>query len=97
MAQYSKGSWIFATSAVQANDGGFLLVGEVKDSANADSGILLVKTDSNGIEQWSKIYAGSGDETPTGIAAITENNYIIAGYTRSFHSSNEISVIKTDN
>ncbi|MBI4931371.1 MAG: gliding motility-associated C-terminal domain-containing protein [Bacteroidetes bacterium] len=70
----------------QTTDGGYIVNARVTTSKlNADcENAYLIKTDPNGIMQWSRTYAGSACEE--GLAVIQTNNggYLLAGETRSF-------------
>ncbi|MFC2086127.1 LamG-like jellyroll fold domain-containing protein [Bacteroidota bacterium] len=80
----------------ETNDGGFIIAGYTYSSGEGCSDIYLVKTDSDGIEQWSKTYGGPGFEYAYSCKAV-DDGYIIVGYTTSYGSgSKDIYVVKTD-
>ena len=75
----------FANSMIQTNDGGYVIAGS--GFAN------LVKTDSNGNQQWTNTYG----VWATSIVETTDGGYAIAGWTHSFGAGGaDACLIKTD-
>jgi hypothetical protein len=88
---------------LQTNDGGYIIIGFTGWERFVGSDGLLIKTDSDGEEEWSKIYGrknyldliGRGQQTMDG-------GYIIVGYIyknlfwRIFGEYSDIWLIKTD-
>lgn len=75
---------------VQAADGGFVILGSTKstdgditDKTSDDTDVWIVKTDAQGITQWSKTYGGSDDDEGTSIEKTIDGGYIISAFTRS--------------
>jgi hypothetical protein len=57
----------------------------------------LVKTDSNGLEEWNKTYGGTGGDSIWSFIMNNEGDYLFAGHTSSFNAnSRDIWLIKTD-
>jgi len=71
-------------SAVQTLDGGFIFTGSVF----SPSGLLLLKTDALGNEEWNKIYR---DGTGQSVQQASDGGYIITGQV-----NNDVWLIKTD-
>ena len=95
-----------ASSFLQTNDGGYIIVGTTYHAKNSD--LWLAKTDSNGNKLWDKTFGGSGREgeyninnwpiVPT-IQQTNDGGYIISSYTESFdtkHGWNGAWLVKTD-
>ena len=81
--------------AKQTPDGGYILCGSI--SNNFDNNICLIKTDSTGTIEWSKVYGGSKDDIGNSIILTTDGGYLIAGTTRSYGlGSQDGFVLKTD-
>jgi hypothetical protein len=88
---------IHATCMVQADEGGYIIVGYT-DFANV-SGILLVKTDSSGNSVWNKTYRGLYDEVAYSVTQTSDGGYAVTGYR---HTDNplplvtDVYLLKTD-
>jgi outer membrane protein assembly factor BamB len=86
-----------ATSMIQTNDGGYLLVGSTNASGNND--IWIVKTDTNGSMLWNQTYGGTLDEYANGAVQTVDGGYAICGYVRngtSFVGPTDAYLVKTD-
>jgi hypothetical protein len=80
------------------DDGGYLIVGDVRISENYWDAIM-VKTDSNGNEEWNKTFGGSssGYETFENVFQTNDGGYIICGQTTSFGAGlTDAWLLKTD-
>ncbi|MCX6665216.1 MAG: Ig-like domain-containing protein [Euryarchaeota archaeon] len=73
-------------SVQQTNDGGFILAGHTSSYSSDDtiSKSILIKTSSNGTQEWNKTI-GIGNETYLYSLALTaDNKYIATGYTATY-------------
>ena len=68
------------------------------NSGGLDIDVFLIKTDGNGIEQWTKTFGGNYEESGRSVQQTTDNGYIIAGFSASFSNifANRPYLIKTD-
>ena len=72
------------TSIAEASDGGFAIAGYSKSYTNQAEDICLIKTDANGEEAWTKVYAGSFNDRVWDVKQSTDNGFIMAGNSQSF-------------
>ncbi len=67
----------------QTRDHGFIITGQTC-TFDQQGDVLLIKTDSNGIEQWQKHYGGTGYDLGLAIDTCIDGGFIITGYTNSY-------------
>jgi len=73
-----------AYSVQHTSDGGYILTGMTRSYSANHFDFLLVKTDSNGTEQWNRTIVGPNeDNSPHSILQSPGGGYIIAGKTGS--------------
>ena len=92
-------------SVIQANDGGYLLIGILDVSASGGLGntkynstkhaggdFWAIKLNASGEKQWSRYYGGTFTDTPYGGIQTEDNGYIIVGSSDSsdFNISNNL-------
>ncbi len=85
-------------SVVQTSDGGYIVTGSSYSYGGADNDIILIKTDSSGVEQWTKTIGGSNSDYGMSVVQTSDGGYIVTGYSTSYGGSNyyDIILIKTD-
>ena len=79
---YGGAGYDYLFSAIRTGDNGFALVGYT-ESYGQGGDFWLVKTDSNGIMEWNKIYGGDGREEAHSIVQTGDGGYAIVGETDS--------------
>jgi hypothetical protein len=73
----------FGWQCKRTRDNGFVIAGQTNMySPYAD--ILLIKTDSNGVEEWVQHYGGSDYEAVYSVDTCIDGGFIICGYTMSY-------------
>jgi hypothetical protein len=86
-----------AWSIIQSSDGGYAVAGFTYSFGAGWYDFYVVKLDSGGNVQWTKIIGGSGNDVARSIIQSSDGGYVVAGYTTSFGAGNEdIYVVKLD-
>jgi hypothetical protein len=86
-----------AREVQQTSDGGYILVGYTKSYGAGDNDFWLVKTDSNGAEEWNRTFGGTECDDAWAVLQIANGGYILAGYTGSYGASSwDAWLVKTD-
>jgi len=88
-------------SVKQTQDGGFIICGYTGYvgmwNKNSSNDIYLIKTNSIGMEEWSQIYGGEGDERAYSVQQTSDGGYVVFGITNSIGNVNtDFYLIKTD-
>lgn len=89
-----------ALAVANTSDGGFILAGYTQSTQYGISGTSdawVVKTDSNGGEEWNANFGGSGEDAAAAIRQTSDGGYIAAGYTSDQTSGDrDIHVVRLD-
>ncbi len=79
-----------AVDMVQANDGGYIVLGstnsndgDITGKTTTDQDYWLLKLTQDGEKIWDKTYGGSADDHATGLSNTNDGGYIISGFTAS--------------
>jgi hypothetical protein len=83
-----------ADSIQQTHDGGYIIAGGTQSFGAGHTDFFLVKTDSNGTEQWYRTFGGVSHELYPSIRLSPDGGYILGGVTLSFDG--RYWLIKTD-
>ena len=95
---FGTSSWDTGYSGKQVNDGSYIVIGTTKSYGAGGQDAWLIKTDSNGNEQWNKTYGGSDNDWGSSVCQTGDGGYILTGDTRSYGPGGyDIWLIKTDN
>ena len=82
-------------SIQQTEDGGYIITGYSYGNGNQD--VWLIKTDSQGQEEWNQTFGGSGYDYGNSVQQTEDGGYIITGYTESHgNGSSDVWLVKTD-
>ena len=82
-----------ADSIEQTRDGGYIIAGMSQSFGAGHNDFMLVKTDSNGTEQWYRTFGGGNHEFYPSVRLSPDGGYILGGMTWSFDG---YWLIKTD-
>ena len=86
-----------ASYLIQSNDGGFLIVGETLSFGAGNYDFWVVKTDSNGFEEWNRTFGGKNIDSAKTVVQSDDGGFLIVGETLSFGAGiYDFWVVKTD-
>jgi hypothetical protein len=82
---------------IQTVDGGFVIVGSTRSQGADNSEAWLIKTDENGLVEWTQTYGGMEDDGAEAIIQTADEGFALAGFTHSHGAGNSDAwLIKTD-
>ncbi len=82
-------------SVQQTTDGGYVIAGYTGYFPDYD--FWLIKTDSQGIEQWNHTFGGSSRDLAYSVQQTNDGGYVVVGYTASYGAGYyDVWLVKTD-
>jgi hypothetical protein len=92
----TAGKFDFGYSVRQTSDGGYIIAGLTNSTGAGLRDVLLLKTNSTGVLQWSKTYGGASDDEGKSVEETADGGFIISGFTQSYGSGYQMYLIKTN-
>ena len=84
-------------SVQQTKDGGYIIIGNTEILFVSDADIYMIKTNSEGIEEWNQTFGGPYTDQGRSVQQTREGGYIIAGsISSSVTKDPDICLIKTN-
>ena len=88
----------YGRSIQQVSNDGYILAGSTASFGNGSYDVWLIKTDSQGNEEWNKTMGESDFYRGYSVQQTTDSGYIITGWTKSFgNGNNDAWLIKVEN
>ncbi len=69
-----------ASGIARTSDGGYLIAGQSRVDANSDWNVFVARADADGNELWTRVYDEAGDQGATGILALPDGHFAVAGW-----------------
>lgn len=82
---FGGSEWDVGNCVAQTSDGGYIIAGRTTSYGAGAGDAWLIKTDSEGDEQWNKTFGGLGYyDVSYSVDQTSDGGYIVTGWTRSY-------------
>jgi PKD repeat protein len=94
---YGGSSYDIGYTVQQTTDNGFIIGATTNSFGAGNWDAYLIKTDANGVLQWSKAYGKSGEDRAQCARQTPDGGYILCGRSNSFGAGNfDVALYRTD-
>ena len=94
---YGGGSYDIGYTVQQTADNGYIIGATTNSYGAGNWDAYLIKTDANGVIQWSKTYGKSGEDRAQCARQTSDGGYILCGRSSSFGAGNfDVVLYRTD-
>jgi len=83
-----------ANSIQQTTDGGYIVAGWTESFGSGEADVYILKLNAKGDLEWEKTFDGWGDDEAISIQQTTDGGYIVAGWTESFETREDVYILK---
>jgi len=95
---YGSTGYDYFYGGQQTSDGGYIFSGYTTGPTFGSADVYLVKTDSVGNEQWSRVYGGASTDQGTSVIETSDGGYAVTGFTGSIGGgASDVFIVKTNN
>ncbi len=91
--EFDEALFEYAHAAIETEDRGFLIVGEITSSLTESPDVFLLKISQSGKQEWTKRYAMPGTQRGSDIVKAVDGGYMIVGRTRDAAEESEDDVL----
>jgi hypothetical protein len=89
---FDQGRWDAADFSISTPDGGVAIAGLTKNGDPISVNGWILKTDTNGLVEWSNVIGGANWDVCFDISHTRDNGYIATGYTESADSLSQLDI-----
>ena len=95
--RFGGDGWDWSNFVSPSGDGGYIITGWTDSGGAAGGDLWLIKTDKDGVREWSRSYGGFDHEEGFCVQATNDGGFIATGITATYSISEEdLWLIKTD-
>ena len=80
----------------QAADGGYILVGTSTPIGSGTSDLLLMKTNADGFEEWTRVIDLNIQDTGRSVQSTPDGGFLVGGHTHTSADAEQVWMLKTD-